>query len=384
MSTGNNPLNDALAAGHIDDVEQGARRRLGQNPGDPEALLAMAKVGLVRGRLEEAEALLARAASKAPPREVALVRASLAARKGDWDAARAGYEALTREPQPPAEAWYGLGLALAAKGDLPGSCEALHKAVELHPTQPAFRFELGRALTLSRQPRAAVHHLVRGLRLDATDARGYRVVADILQDLGHPRLARGVVALGLGHCPDAPLLREALGEAPPAPAIDPREEPLIQQVGALRERGRHAEALKLLREASEKGPRTLGLKLLEAETNESLLPPNIAGAQQAYEEAIALEPGAWVAYSNLGLFLLRRGGQREVPRAIAVLEAARLHGPTRPEPALNLALAYARGGREADALAMAELLVKGLPETHPLCAQARQFAESLREPGPRD
>lgn len=380
-------LAELLAMGRVKDASELAKKRLAQNGGDPEALLAMAKVALAEGRVGEAEGLISRAASKAPVQDVTLLRGGVALVKGDAAGARTLYESLTRQPQASAEAWYGLGLARASLGDLPASYEALDKAVELNPSQPSFRFELGRALAIRQQHRLAVYHLVTGLRLAPQDDRGYRVVADLLVQRRHPVQARRVLELGLRHAPQSALLREGLAQLPPAAAKSTgappassealkKEETLIQQANELMQRSRNRDALKLLREASEKGLRTVALKLLEADACEGLLPPDVAGATRAYEEAIALEPEQWVIYSNMGLFILRQGGMRDLTRAIQVLEEARRRGPNRPEPLLNLALAYLKGGRTADAVALATQLVQGLPPQHPLVSQAQQIVES--------
>ena len=103
---------------------------------------------------------------------------------------------------------------------------------------------------------------------------------------------------------------------------------------------------------------------------------NTLAHQQLANEAIALDPTPWLIYSNMGLFILRQGGMKDLPRAIQALEEARRRGPTRPEPVLNLALAYHKGGRKAEAVELATQLVQGLPPTHPLFAQAQQIVES--------
>lgn len=244
--------------------------------------------------------------------------------------------------------------------------------MDLHPTHPSFRFELGRALTLLQQTRAAVHHLVRGIRLHPGDERGHRVVADILLERRHPLLARRVLERGLRHAPDSELLREVWTPRPPS---DP-ERALIQQVNGLLQGNRGREALRLLREAATQGPLTVGLKLLEAEACEAVLPPELGRARRAYEEAIALAPTWWMGYSDMGLFILRRGGPRELPHAIQLLEEARRQNPARPEPVLNLALASLKGGRHAEAVSLATRLVQGLPPPHPIAVQAQQLIAS--------
>jgi Flp pilus assembly protein TadD len=372
-------LNELLAAGRVREASERATQRLTRDPGDVEALVLLAKVALVEGRTAQAEQWLKQAAAKGASREVLLVRAALACQRQDWAEARGLYEQLLRQPQPPAEAWYGLGTARIALGDLSGAREALERAVELKPEQASFRFELGRALALTEQVRPALRQFVLGLRLEPGDARGYLVVAGLMAQRGKELQGRRVLELGLRLVPEAGMLREAL-EALSASDASPgggEHESLFRQAATLLRNSRNREALAMLREASDKGLRSAALKMLEASACEALLPSDVSGAIRAYEEAIALDSEDWTASNNLGLFLLRQG-QRHVPRAIEVLQESRRRAPRRPEPALNLALAYVKAGRNTDGAELARQLEADLPLEHPLYGQARSLVEMLR------
>lgn len=372
-------LNELLAAGEVKQAEEQATRRLTQAPGDVEALLVLARMAAAQGRLPQADEWLQRAAVKGETPEVVLVRAALALQRQDWVGARRYYEPLTRQSPPPAEAWYGLGIVCAAQDDLGGAQRALENAVRAQPEQASFRFELGRVLALSQQVRPALRQFVLAARLAPGDTRGYRVIADLAAQRGKALQARRVLEFGLREVPEASVLREALEalSASGAPPDEDAQGELVRKVSALLEGRRNREALELLREASTRGLRTVPLKLLEASACEGLLPSDVTGALRAYEEALALDPEDWVASTNMGLFLLRQG-QRHVPRAIEVLEQARRRAPSRPEPALNLAIAYVRAGRNAEAAPLARQLEAGLPPDHPLRPQARSLAELLR------
>jgi tetratricopeptide (TPR) repeat protein len=364
-------LGEMLAVGQVKQAVELANQRLGQNPGDGEALVTLAKVSLAEGNGARAESLLQRAASHGARQDVALVRAALALQREDWVEAQNLYLPLAAEAEPRPEAWYGLGVALNRLGNAEAAREALERAVALDPQAPSFRFELGRAWALLDRVRPAVRQFVSCLRLNAWDARAWRFLAELLAQRGKVRSAERILKRGLAHVPEAAVLREPL----PTPALDP-DAALIQQAVELMGRSRNREALTLVREAEGKGVRSWTLKLLEAKACESLLQPDVDGALRAYEEAMALVPTAWEACNDLGLFLLRQG-QRHAARAIEVLREARRRAPTRPEPVFNLAVACSKGGRPAESAELARQLVATLPPEHPFHGHARALLQTL-------
>jgi Flp pilus assembly protein TadD len=373
------PLRQLLEQGRLHEVREAAAHQLAQDPDDEEALLALARVALVDDREDQAEQLLSRVKSEGARAEVTLLRAAAAIQRKDFARAREHYQVLIHQPSPPAEAWHGLGVALMAQGETLAAREAHEQAVALRPEQPGFRFELGLALAMENRSRAAVHQLVRCLRLEPRYARGYWTLAQLLSQHGKPRAARRILEAGLKQAPHSELLREAL-EAGQAPSQDSAEAPdavLFQEAARLLGRKRGREALKLLREGWARGTRSLPLKLLEAEACEVLQPPDIPGVIRAYEEAIALAPEHWEPYTRLGVCLLKEGHRHEA-RAIALLETARRLEPSMPETSLNLVLAYVKARRIPEALALAQQVVEGLPLEHPLHAQASRLLEDLR------
>jgi tetratricopeptide (TPR) repeat protein len=72
------------------------------------------------------------------------------------------------------------------------------------------------------------------------------------------------------------------------------------------------------------------------------------GDQAFWSNALARNPGAWMAENNLGNLLLARG---ETPAAIGHFERAIQLNPSYPEAEYNLGLAYAGSGRLAEAAA---------------------------------
>ncbi len=373
-------LRQLLEEGRLQEVREAASHQLAQHPDDEEALLALARVALVDARVDQAEQLLSRVKSEGGQQEVSLLRAAAAVQSKDFARAREHYQVLIRQPSPPAEAWHGLGVTLLAQGELTAAREAHEKAVALKPQQSGFRFELGLALAMEQRPRAAVHQLVRCLRLEPREARAYWALAQLLRQRGKTRSARRILEAGLKQVPESALLREELsaGQAPSGDGAQTPEVALFHLASRLLERKRGREALKLLREGWEQGTRSLPLKLLEAEAYELLQPPDMPGVIRAYEEAIAFAPNHWEPYTRLGVCLLREGHRYE-PRAIELLETARRLEPAMPETSLNLVLAYVKAQRLDEALTLAQLVVDGLRPDHPLHAQASSLLEELRK-----
>lgn len=379
-------LSELLDAGRYKEASELARQRLAQNPGDGEALLAMARVSLQAGQPEQAERLLGRASAHAPADEVVMVRAAIACQRLNWAAARELYGSLVRQPNHPPAAWYGLGVARMSLGDFQGAYEAQLQALTRAPQQPSVHFELGRLLAVQGRRGASARAFVRTLRLDPRDVRAYGALAQVALGRGKVRMARRVLEAGLRQVPGAVELQTLLKglPVPAAPSSSPSqaEGPQVEvykQARELLDRKRNREALKVLRQASEQGLRTVPLKLMEAEACAGLLPTDVPGAIQAYEDAMALDPQGWVVCSNFGLFLQEQG-YRYVPRALEVLREAHRRAPTRPEPALNLALAYYKSDQRAESLTLAEQLEAALPLEHPLYPQARLLVETLRKP----
>lgn len=373
QAPGTPSLGELLAAGQLKQAAQRAQRQLERDAGDAEALLALARVALVEGQLARAEELLQRAAPTAAARDVGLLRGALALVREDWKAAQEHYVSLLRQPSPPAEAWYGLGVARVRLGDPETASEALERAVELEPRSASYRFELGRAWVLQQQPRLALRQFASCLRLNPEDARAWRSVAELLALRGKPRSAQRLLQRGQRQVPGAAVLREPLPVSPAAVVPD-AQQARVRQVLELMGRSRNREALKLVREV--KGPPSLMLKLLEAKACEALIQPDVEGAVRAYEEALVLAPDAWEPCNDLGLLLLKQG-HRHAARAVEMLQEARRRAPSRPEPTFNLAVAFSKQARLEESAVLARQLVESLPAEHPFHPHARALLRKL-------
>jgi tetratricopeptide (TPR) repeat protein len=214
-------LGELLAVGEVKQAVELARERLARNPGDAEALLALARVAVTEDQGARASSLIQQAvAHGADPREVTLVRAALAFQGGHWEAARSLYLPFAAEERPPPEALYGLGVALLRTGEVDAGREALELAVTSGPEVPSMRFELGRAYAMSGRLRPAVRQFVSCLRLNAADERAWRFLAELLAEQGRKQMARRLLKRGLECAPGSALLRKPLPRSAPTPDED--------------------------------------------------------------------------------------------------------------------------------------------------------------------
>jgi choline-sulfatase len=89
---------------------------------------------------------------------------------------------------------------------------------------------------------------------------------------------------------------------------------------------------------------------------------DLAGAERALSEARRLEPGNPAVVANMGLLQAAKG---DLPAAIQSLNAALATDPNLHEARFNLAVAYAKSGRRADAAVAARELLARLPPNAP-------------------
>ena len=389
-----------LKAGRLSQVRKEAEAALRQNPSDRGALLALAKLAAFEGEELKVEALLARASlGTAEDPEARLVRAALLTRRGETRAAQALYQELTRAQPPRAEAFFGLGFLLAATGDYPGARGALERAVQLEPDVATHHFHLARVLFALRETQGGFQHLEKALRLDPRHAPTYLAWAVALQASGQLEAAEDILRQGLKIIPnDAFLLsglsdvlaaRGRISEAAAVAETLARQHPndpasLVNLARFRLMENRFAEALSICQLLTSRGQATARSATVEAQVLESMAPPDVQGAINAWRLAMKLDPRDWGAPNNLGNLLLRVPDEL-VPDATThareALDEARRRAPQRPEPVLNLALLHARLGETDKARSLArELLALGRGLEKGLRQQAERLLEQLDGP----
>jgi len=102
---------------------------------------------------------------------------------------------------------------------------------------------------------------------------------------------------------------------------------------------------------------------------------DLAGADRALAEARRLEPGNPTVLANIGILRAAQGNQAA---AIESFTSALMRDPDLHEARFNLALAYARAGRRADAAAAARDLLARLPASAPQRAEVERLLRAVQ------
>jgi choline-sulfatase len=102
---------------------------------------------------------------------------------------------------------------------------------------------------------------------------------------------------------------------------------------------------------------------------------DLAGAERALDEARKREPDNPVVTANLGILQAARAS---LPEAIKTLQIALDVDPNLHEARFNLALAFARSGRRAEAAATARDLLARLPPTAPQRAEVERLLKAVQ------
>jgi choline-sulfatase len=102
---------------------------------------------------------------------------------------------------------------------------------------------------------------------------------------------------------------------------------------------------------------------------------DLKGAEHALAEAQRLEPGNPVIVANIGIL---QGAKGDLPKAIASFQSALASDPDLHEARFNLAIAYAKSGRRAEAAAEARTLLSRLPPSAPQRPEIERLLRQLQ------
>ncbi|MFP2901827.1 tetratricopeptide repeat protein [Corallococcus sp. 4LFB] len=391
-----NSLETLLAQGQVAQARAEAEKLLAKNPHHRDALVVMAKLALVENKVPQAEALLAKAEAQGATGETGLVRANIAAQKGQLDAALKAYQGvLALEPNRP-EAHFGKGMMLIKQDKAPQALEALSQAAKLAPQNPVFRYRLGQVQLEAGKTDAGLATLREVLTLAPRFVPAYLSLSHALSSQEKLVEARKVLEQGLKAVPNQPRLlasvtvlsmalrdlRTSYQAASALAAQRPKDADAQANLAQLMlARGQIEQARHLCQTMASLGVASESLKMAEATCHEALEPPAYDKAITAYEQGMGLAPDGWRAANNLGQLLLRipaEPANANLPRAVTVLEEAVRRAPDRPEPLLNLALAQARLGQEAKAKELVQkVLAMPLAEDTDLHEEAVRLSQAL-------
>ena len=257
-------------------------------------------------------------------------------------------------------AWHGLGLALAAHGDLDASLAALHKAVSLSGEDPAVVRSLASVLTRMRRQTEAVAALRSGIAAEPDSA-------ELHNDLGTALLRSGDVTGAEQSILEAVWLRPEsaaihLNLANLLARLNRFEEARFEFQAAIRSDASSAEAHSgygtalasrgMLREARDEFTTALQInsRLPNVHNNLGAVLKEMGdnpGAAAQYREAIAIDPGFATARYNLAVIL---ESQKKLPEAAAQLGEAVRHDPGYYAAHLKLAEILIAQHKPAEAL----------------------------------
>ncbi|MFY1830960.1 tetratricopeptide repeat protein [Myxococcus fulvus] len=391
-----NALENLLAQGQLAQAKAEAEKLLTKNPNHRDALVVMAKLALVENKLAQAEGLLAKAEAQGATAQTGLVRANIAAQKGQLDAALKAYQGVLAVEPGRAEAHFGKGMMLIKQGKTPQALEALAQAAKLAPQNPVFRYRWGQVQLEAGQADAGVATLREVISQAPRFVPAYLSLSHALASQEKLVEARKVLEQGLKAVPQQPRLlasltvlsmalrdlRTSYQAASTLAAQRPRDADAQANLAQLMlARGQLEQARHLCQTQASLGVASESLKMAEATCFEAEEPPAYDKAIAAYEQGMSLAPDGWRAANNLGQLLLRvptEPANANLPRAVTVLEEAVRRAPERPEPLLNLALAQARLGQDVKALELvSKVLAMPLAEDTDLHAEATRLSRAL-------
>ncbi|MCW5869088.1 MAG: tetratricopeptide repeat protein [Candidatus Eremiobacteraeota bacterium] len=334
-------LSALLQEGRNQDARRQAASALSGNPGDPEALLTLARLAAAQGDLTGAELLLQQAEARANPLEIRLTRSALSAIQGNRQAAIEGFAAVLREQPERPEALFGLATSLAEEKRYTEALPLFFQLTRLMPENGRLHYHLGRTLMELSRLDEALESLSRSLAKDPYLVEAYLVASRVLCLKKQATKAGELVRAGLQLIPGQPrLLHEA----------------------------------ELARERYEQASRgNAAFWLAQGTAWEDL--GDLERAREAYAQATRCSDASWVAVNRLGLVLLRQNQEHE---AAACFHSARRQAPGRPEPLLNLARVYAREpGQHLRACRLVEKVLRQLNLPGSIREQARELARVL-------
>ena len=273
------------------------RRALALQPSNAGTRVELCRALLAAGDLAGAEAIAGEAEGLPPAAatELARMRAYIFQTRGEIAEAARCYEQIVAAAPGDFESWNNLGNARRQAGDATGAVEALERAVSLRGDLAPIRMNLAGALG------------------------------------------------------EAGRLEEGRAEAEEALRLAPTEAaPRIELGRALSRLGRLKEAADALEIASRDVPEDSGIRLELGLARAAL--DHLEGAEQAFREAIALDPAAPAAWNQLGLLL---DSQNRFDELSVLIAEARRAGVDEGELGFIRARHALREGRLDEALALA-------------------------------
>jgi tetratricopeptide (TPR) repeat protein len=352
------------------------------------ARVELARLHMMMGEREQAEQWLAEAVQREPFNAAVLaIRGLLALSLGDANSAREAFEEALEISPSDRMTLVNLAACYRSAGNFTTAEELLRRALDIDATAFGARFDLAIVLGQTGRTKEAIHELVETVRQNPLHLKSYLALGALYKLSGRGNLAIQIYTEGLRHNPDAHPLREELRDLL---GLRLDLSAALQQAAELVRRRCHPSDLlsfgKLavaageiekaeaaFRFASELAPNHWAphYNLAEIYRAAGFNEEALAGYQHALDHA----DGDYRPYNGLGLFLMSRNERFQEARDLLskVVELA----PERPEPHLNLAIAYTRLGQYDEAMMHARAAEQCAIKGDTLCIEANELAAAI-------
>lgn len=383
-------LETLLQKGDLAGADQQVANALRANPNDADALVFRARLTAFKGEVDAALFVIDRALKVAPQHsEGRATKAALLLEKGRVAEGKALLAALVKERDAPAMAHFNLGRCLHDEDDLDGALRSLEKALALEPDNGITRFHLAAVCADRGEHERALTLLEETLRADPGFGDAWLELARVQIGLGHEGDAMRNLEEAVRHCPSHAGVRELFGttlllagEVENATAqfeelvkLAPKEPSALSSLGlCFAAQGRLAESEEAYRKALKLSPDDAHVKtqlasLLELKEER----PALEEAVRLLKEVVRSPDAGWEPFFELGRILTTRNEVLDLARGIDMLERAQKRSEGAPEPALQLARAYARVGAEAPMRELCRALVEHPAANDETRAEARRL-----------
>jgi tetratricopeptide (TPR) repeat protein len=282
------------------------------------------------------------------------------------------------------------GLYWVAKGDFGSAIQSLEQARTKDGANPMIHLNLGKCYLAAGRPGPAEESLRAAIRLSPGQryVQAWLALGSMYERTGRLDLAVGVYRSALRRDPSAVPLLERLASVLAAvmdfrcaAAVTARILKKRKFFGDYLRLGTYAVALGKLEEAEKAFRNALALNSESWEAHYNLAELYMAAdlmeqAREHYRAAVQHGGDRFEPLNGMGLFLLTVDQDWE--RAIELLKQAEELAPSRPEPKLNLALAYAKIGDAVAARTYADAVLSVTRPGNSLHTQADRLKAALR------
>jgi tetratricopeptide (TPR) repeat protein len=248
--------------------------------------------------------------------------------------------------------YFNLGRSYCELGQFPDAEENLLKAIEMNPEHFEAYSRLGYAQIRSGRLKDGIHSMLKATRINPRYITGYLVLGELYERAGKRDLGIRLYHSGIQRNPRAFPLRERLCSLYALNRDFPSAFQEALEIVNCRDfytdylrLGSYAAALHQFETAERAFETSIQLNPTSWEGHYNLAELYMSAqlmdqAREQYQTALDKNRGGYEPFNGMGLFVLMV--DHDCDRAIGLFKQAIEHAPSRPEPQLNLALAYAK------------------------------------------